>query len=133
MARVIERNPYFDVAAVRADFPALHQTVHGHPLAYLDNAASAQCPQAVIDAVAQHRSHDHSNVHRGVHELSERSTRAYEGARDKLRSFLNAAQREHVDNLAVEVVQGIAARATEALRDQDDARIAPVVAQLFRI
>ena len=96
MARAIEQTSAFDVASVRADFPALHQTVHGHPLAYLDNAASAQCPQAVIDAVATHRSHDHSNVHRGVHELSERSTEAYEGARDALRGFLNAREREEI-------------------------------------
>lgn len=96
MARVIEPRRSFDLAAIRADFPSLHQEVHGHPLAYLDNAASAQCPQAVIDAVAQHRSHDHSNVHRGVHELSERSTRLYEGARDKIRTFLNARTREEI-------------------------------------
>jgi len=86
----------FDVESVRADFPGLHQLVHGHPLAYLDNAASAQCPQAVIDAVAAHRSHDHSNVHRGVHELSERSTKAYEGARNALKNFLNAQYREEI-------------------------------------
>jgi cysteine desulfurase/selenocysteine lyase len=96
MARVIEQATGFDVASVRADFPALHQNVHGHPLAYLDNAASAQCPQAVIDAVAQHRSRDHSNVHRGVHELSERSTEAYEAARDALRNFMNAREREEI-------------------------------------
>ena len=96
MAKVFEKQRAFDVAAVRADFPALHQSVHGNPLAYLDNAASAQCPQAVIDAVAQHRTHDHSNVHRGVHELSERSTRAYEGARDAVRRFFNAREREEI-------------------------------------
>jgi len=96
MAKVIEQNRPFDVDAVRAQFPALHQMVHGYPLAYLDNAASAQCPQAVIDAVAQHRAHDHSNVHRGVHELSERSTRGYEQARDALRRFVNARHREEL-------------------------------------
>jgi cysteine desulfurase/selenocysteine lyase len=96
MARAIEQSATFDVASVRADFPALHQSVHGHPLAYLDNAASAQCPQAVIDAVSEHRAHNHSNVHRGVHELSERSTEAYEGARDALQRYLNASQREEI-------------------------------------
>lgn len=96
MAKVIENHRSFDVAAVRADFPALHQSVHGNPLAYLDNAASAQCPQSVIDAVAEHRAHDHSNVHRGVHELSERSTRAYEGARDAVQRFFNAREREEI-------------------------------------
>jgi cysteine desulfurase/selenocysteine lyase len=84
------------MAALRAEFPALHQTVHGYPLAYLDNAASAQCPRAVIDAVKDHRSHDHANVHRGVHTLSERSTHLYEAARDKCRAFLNAARREEI-------------------------------------
>ena len=86
----------FDLQAIRADFPSLHQDVHEHPLAYLDNAASAQCPQSVIDAVSAHRAHDHSNVHRGVHELSERSTKAYEGARDALQRFINARSREEI-------------------------------------
>lgn len=96
MASVPETTRPFDVDAIRADFPGLHQRIHGHPLAYLDNAATAQCPQSVIDAVAQHRAHDHSNVHRGVHELSERSTQAYEGARDAVRGFFNARHREEI-------------------------------------
>lgn len=96
MAEALAEERNFDVQAIRADFPCLHQRVHGYPLAYLDNAASAQCPQVVIDAVAEHRAHDHSNVHRGVHELSERSTKAYEGARDALQRFLNAAHREEI-------------------------------------
>jgi cysteine desulfurase/selenocysteine lyase len=96
MTNALRMTNSFDVDTVRADFPGLHQMVHGHPLAYLDNAASAQCPQSVIDAVANHRAHDHSNVHRGVHELSERSTRAYEAARNALRDFLNAEYREEI-------------------------------------
>jgi cysteine desulfurase/selenocysteine lyase len=80
----------------RQDFPALHQKVNDQPLAYLDNAASAQQPQLVIDTVAQYHEHDHANVHRGVHTLSHRATEAYEGARDKIRSFINAASREEV-------------------------------------
>jgi cysteine desulfurase/selenocysteine lyase len=80
----------------RQDFPALHQKVNDQPLAYLDNAASAQQPQLVIDTVAQYHQHDHANVHRGVHTLSHRATEAYEGARDKIRSFINAASREEV-------------------------------------
>jgi len=96
MADALQQERGFDVEAIRADFPGLHQTVHGYPLVYLDNAASAQCPQVVIDAVSAHRAHDHSNVHRGVHELSERSTKAYEGARDALRRFLNAGHREEI-------------------------------------
>ena len=81
----------FDVAAIRAAFPALHQQVHGKPLVYLDNAATTQKPQAVIDALRAYYEHDNANVHRGVHELSERATAAYEGGREKVRAFVNAA------------------------------------------
>jgi cysteine desulfurase / selenocysteine lyase len=79
------------IEKLRADFPALEQLVHGKPLAYLDNAASAQAPSAVIDAIAAQQRLNHSNVHRAVHQLSERSTAAYEGAREKVRRFINAA------------------------------------------
>ena len=81
---------------VRADFPVLEQSVNGQPLVYLDSAASAQQPKSVIDMVAEYQSHDHSNVHRGVHTLSHRATEAYEGARDKLVSFINAASRSEL-------------------------------------
>ena len=84
------------VSDCRRDFPALDQQISGHPLAYLDNAASAQQPQAVIDAVARYQSEDHANVHRGVHTLSHRATEAYEGARDKIRDFINAASRSEI-------------------------------------
>jgi cysteine desulfurase/selenocysteine lyase len=80
----------------RADFPALNQSVHGQPLVYLDSAASAQQPGAVIDAVARYQSEDHANVHRGVHTLSHRATEAYEGARDKIRDFINAHSRTEI-------------------------------------
>jgi cysteine desulfurase / selenocysteine lyase len=80
----------------RADFPALEQCVNGHPLVYLDNAASAQQPASVIDAVVEYQKHDHANVHRGVHTLSHRATEAYEGARDKVVSFINAASRREI-------------------------------------
>jgi len=80
-----------DIRSLRADFPALHQDVHGKPLVYLDSAASSQRPQAVIDAMVHHEQHDHANVHRGVHQLSQRSTEAYEGARKKLSAYINAA------------------------------------------
>ena len=86
----------FDVEAVRADFPALHQEVNGHPLAYLDNGATSQKPRAVIDALRDYYEHDNSNVHRGVHTLSERATAAYEGTREKVRSFLNAASEREI-------------------------------------
>jgi cysteine desulfurase/selenocysteine lyase len=84
------------VSDCRADFPALQQEVNGHPLAYLDSAASAQQPDVVIDTVARYQQHDHSNVHRGVHTLSHRATEAYEGARDKLQAFINAASRSEI-------------------------------------
>ena len=80
----------------RDDFPALHQSVHGRPLVYLDSAASAQQPASVIDAVASYQREDHANVHRGVHELSGRATDAFEGARDKLVDFINANSRTEV-------------------------------------
>jgi cysteine desulfurase/selenocysteine lyase len=80
-----------DFAKLRDDFAALQQLVHGKPLAYLDNAASSQPPRQVVEATTEQQLHNHSNVHRGVHELSERSTAAYEGARNKVRRFINAA------------------------------------------
>jgi cysteine desulfurase/selenocysteine lyase len=85
-----------DIASLRADFPALHQLVHGKPLAYLDNAASAQQPYAVLEATERQQRLNHANVHRGVHELSERSTAAYEGAREKVRRFINAGTVQEV-------------------------------------
>jgi cysteine desulfurase/selenocysteine lyase len=81
-----------DVAAVRAQFPILHQEVHGRPLVYLDSAATAQKPQAVIDAVADYYRHDNANVHRGVHTLSQRATAAFEAARESVRRFLGARE-----------------------------------------
>ena len=84
------------VAACRADFPALDQEVNGHPIVYLDSAASAQQPSVVIDAIANYERHDHANVHRGVHTLSHRATDAYEGARETLRRFINAASTTEV-------------------------------------
>ncbi len=86
----------FYVERVRRDFPALAQTVHGKPLAYLDNAASAQKPQVVIDAIASAYTHNYSNVHRGLHTLSQRATEAYEGARETARRFMGAAHAEEI-------------------------------------
>jgi cysteine desulfurase/selenocysteine lyase len=83
-------NEIWDVERIRKDFPALHQQVHGKPLVYLDNAATSQKPQAVIDALVAYYSFDNANVHRGVHHLSERATEAYEGARARIRRHLNA-------------------------------------------
>ena len=82
-------NP-FDVARIREDFPILKEMVHGKPLVYLDNAATTQKPQAVIDALVNYYTTENSNVHRGVHTLSQLATDAYEGAREKVRQFINA-------------------------------------------
>lgn len=89
--------PDFDVAALRAEFPALAQEVHpGKPLVYLDSAATALKPKAVIEAVTRTYAQDCANVHRAVHALSQRATASYEGARDKVRRFLGAAEREEI-------------------------------------
>jgi cysteine desulfurase/selenocysteine lyase len=80
----------FDVQAVRAQFPALQQSVHGKPLVYLDNAATTQKPRAVLDAMLGYYERDNANIHRGVHELSQRATEAHDESRAKVRAFLNA-------------------------------------------
>ncbi len=83
--------PAFDLHAIRAQFPILDQEVNGRPLVYLDNAASTQKPEAVIEAVAGYYRHDHSNVHRGAHALADRATSAFEAARGKVATFLSGA------------------------------------------
>ena len=80
----------WDVERIRADFPVLQQTVNGKPLVYLDNSASSQVPQVVIDRGSVYLEQEHSNIHRGVHYLSQRATTAYEGAREKVKRFINA-------------------------------------------
>src|SRR6516225_12374467 len=85
-----------DVERIREDFPVLKQTIHGKPLVYLDNAATAQKPLAVIDAIRRFHEVDCANIHRGVHELSQRSTAAYEETRGKAKRFLNARSRSEV-------------------------------------
>ncbi|MBC8029164.1 MAG: cysteine desulfurase [Pyrinomonadaceae bacterium] len=82
----------FDVERVREDFPVLRQTVNGKPLVYLDNAASSQVPQVVIDRGSVYLEDEHSNIHRGVHYLSQKATTAYEGAREKVKRFINARE-----------------------------------------
>ncbi|RCS24525.1 cysteine desulfurase [Phyllobacterium salinisoli] len=86
----------FDVEAVRRDFPILSREVHGKPLVYLDNGASAQKPQAVIDAVSNAYSNEYANVHRGLHFLSNAATDAYEKSREIVRRFLNAASVDEI-------------------------------------
>ena len=85
-----------DVQAIRAQFPVLDQAVNGRPLAYLDNAASSQRPQAVLDALMAYYTHDHANIHRGVHTLSQRATEAYERARIRVQGFMGAARAEEI-------------------------------------
>ncbi len=88
---VIEKEPAtYDVEAIRRDFPALSLKVYGKPLVYLDNAASAQKPQAVLDALVKAYAHEYANVHRGLHYLANAATDAYEGARTRVAKFLNA-------------------------------------------
>jgi len=86
----------FDVLKIRADFPCLHQEIHGHPLVFLDSAASAQKPTQVIEAQADVLRHSYANIHRGVYTLSERATDLHDGARDKVRAFLNAGSKREI-------------------------------------
>ncbi|MEM7694345.1 MAG: cysteine desulfurase [Pseudomonadota bacterium] len=90
------QRPVFDVAKVRADFPIFAQTIHGKPLTYLDSAASAQKPEAVLARVRQAYADDYANVHRGLHTLANRSTEAYEGAREIVRRHIGAPTAEEV-------------------------------------
>jgi cysteine desulfurase/selenocysteine lyase len=89
-------NGTYDVARVREDFPILAMNVYGKPLIYLDNAASAQKPKAVLDRIQQAYTSEYANVHRGLHYLANAATEAYEGAREKVRTFLNAARSEEI-------------------------------------
>ncbi|HEY3655508.1 MAG TPA: cysteine desulfurase [Steroidobacteraceae bacterium] len=86
----------FDVMSARRDFPVLARLVHGKPLAYLDNGASAQRPNAVIDCVDDYERHTHANIHRGVHTLSQEATALYESARDRLVRFIHARSRHEI-------------------------------------
>ena len=86
----------FDVQAIRRDFPILNQEINGKPLVYLDNGASAQKPQSVLDAMDRYYREMHSNVHRGAHTLGDRATAAFEGARETVRQFLNASSTREI-------------------------------------
>jgi cysteine desulfurase / selenocysteine lyase len=97
MASVISAHrEALDVATVRRDFPILRQRIHGKPLVYLDNAATTQKPQAVLDALVHYYVEENANVHRGVHSLSGRATDSYEAARETVRRFLNAADAKEI-------------------------------------
>jgi cysteine desulfurase / selenocysteine lyase len=89
-------NGSYNVERVRADFPALAMSVYGKPLVYLDNAASAQKPEAVLDRLHKAYTEEYANVHRGLHYLANAATEAYEGAREKVRAFLSAERTEEI-------------------------------------
>lgn len=95
-AAALETPPAFDLARIRADFPILREAVRGGRLAYLDNAATTQKPEAVLQALDHYYRHQNANVHRAVHDLAERATTAYEGARDRIARFFGAAREEIV-------------------------------------
>ena len=88
--------PTFDAADIRRDFPILAEKINGHPLVYLDNAATTQKPEMVIEAIADYYRYDNANVHRGVHTLSDRATRKFEAAREKVAAFLGVADSREV-------------------------------------
>lgn len=90
--KAVQEMSSFDVEKVRKDFPVLSQIVNGKPLVYLDNGASSQVPQSVIDRTSKYLSEEHSNIHRGVHYLSQHATTAYEAAREKVKRFINARE-----------------------------------------
>src|SRR5213075_1239138 len=83
-------------SALRADFPVLDQKVHGHPLIYFDNAATTQKPRVVLEALRHYYEHDNANVHRGIHELSNRATAGFEAARSRAASFINARSADEI-------------------------------------
>src|SRR5207245_10959619 len=87
-----KRQDGWDVARIREDFPVLRQTVNGKPLVYLDNAASSQVPQVVIERGREYIEQEHSNIHRGVHYLSMKATTASEAAREKVKRLINARE-----------------------------------------
>jgi len=93
---VLERPDALDVAAIRADFPILRLEVNGHPLVFLDNAASSQMPQPVIDRLVRYQTSEHANIHRAVHYLSEKATSEYEAARRKVQAFIHAREEREV-------------------------------------
>ena len=104
MAAVPSRNPVshsapsaaYEPEWVRRDFPILERSINGRPLVYLDSAASSQRPRSVLRAVEDYETHSHANVHRGVHALSQAATEAFEGARERIRGFINARSSKEI-------------------------------------
>src|SRR3984885_6403938 len=92
----VAHGPVLDVERVRRDFPILDRTVSGRPLVYLDSGASSQRPVAVLRAVEEYETHSHANIHRGVHALSQAATEAVEGARERVRRYINARSTKEI-------------------------------------
>jgi len=117
-----------DPLALKEEFPILHQEVNGHPLVYLDNAATSQKPRAVLDAMRRYYERDNANVHRGVHTLGARATEAYEGARERVARFLNAEPNEIVFTRGTTSAINLAAHgyARKHLREGDEIVITPM-------
>lgn len=118
-----------DAKALKAEFPILNQDINGHPLVYLDNAATTQKPRAVIEAVKRYYEWDNANVHRGVHTLGSRATDAYEGAREKVARFINApASRQIIFTRGTTTALNIVASgyARQTLREGDEIVITPM-------
>src|SRR5688500_547924 len=115
-------NGAYDVTRIRADFPALAMQVYGQPLVYLDNAASAQKPQAVLDRLERAYTSEYANVHRGLHYLANAATEGYEGARDIVRAFLNAPRREEVifTRNVTEAINTVAYSFTQTIKPGDE-------------
>lgn len=111
-----------DAGRIKADFPILQQTINGHPLAYLDNAASFQRPRSVIDAISYYYETDHANVHRGVHTLSHRATEAHERGREAVRRFINAAETQEIvfTRGTTEAINLVAYTFAQSLRPGDE-------------
>jgi hypothetical protein len=124
MNAVVELKPSapWDVECVRRDFPILAQEVHGHPLAYLDNAATTQKPRVVIEAMDHYYRHDNANVHRGVHALAERATTDFEAARETVRRFINARSTHEIVFLrgTTEAINLVASSFGQGLREGDE-------------
>jgi cysteine desulfurase/selenocysteine lyase len=115
-------NGSYDVARIREDFPLLSMQVYGKPLVYLDNAASAQKPQAVLDRIQRAYTSEYANVHRGLHYLANAATEGYEGARDIVRGFLNAPRREEVifTRNVTEAINTVAYSLTQTIKPGDE-------------
>lgn len=112
----------WDVQRVRRDFPILDQEVHGHPLAYLDNAATTQKPRSVIEAMDQYYRRDNANVHRGVHALAEKATTGFEAARESVRRFINAGSTREIVFVrgTTEAINLVASSLGQGLREGDE-------------